>query len=1087
MGLVNARFQTSFVLLAAMLGCASIVRAQVPPSRGTIPPGLAEQLLLQSAPANQPPSEWEDNEARERDAENYFASVRDAEARGSSDDNDTCHYARGVTLVVHIFVNHTGGTWSGAEITDAVAKADAAKINYLTYAPYASNQRFDPIGGYVFYNPTVNFLISDSGMTDSVMESVVAAIGFGDADGDGSRVDDMTHYLQGWGGGWDNVILLFEPDQSGRAWASYGQAKAALYNNSEWWVFAHEWGHLFGGCDEYAEGGTCNSGMNCGTCQSWYLTETVSNGNCELAMCGSTVDCLMKYNTTNALCDDTPREWAWVDDDNDGLGNTVRRPTVISGGNQQYANIYELYHNGWFVWNDVTQSEVVSQRWNAWAVIGLRSPATADYDLQVFTDNTHNVPLGSSAWGTGQVDFVVGDYNHNVVGNEHIQLIHYGGSTESYNLTFESGGEVLYPDGIVRPGSWGWYNTAMVWDVPLTAGETLTFTLDVPGNLDMGMALYKSNSSTFFAGRGAGHVAYADSYTLAGDESFTYTVPSDDVYGLVIWSNNSADGSFTIQVGPTPTPMNEEVAYWSAGNPSLWSFVPNAVPYWAVVGTRSDTGQDVNLRLFDDPNYQIQLDASQNYGPWEPEFIAIDYNHAPYGAEYPRVTAPGASNIYFTQWEEDPEILNGEEYPPYWYPEDVVKVWDVWMNADEFYFFRQFSGAGTLDGGIYLFDSSSGDSYRHRSEYANGSDYLPASFGGELFWHTAAASDWYGFVATSHGYTQGWYSMWFGPWLFPTDDVPVTRDEPVVWASAPTTGASWQVAAVRPSPGEQSGIWMYEDYTFADAGYRAYDAGLGVRFVVADYNHSGPIAYYTLAQRQVGYGPQDFSWEGGTETLVFEPSGTSAPDLPWETDNVAKVFDLYIDGASPGPDGQTCRITVTDDSGGLDLGVAVFASYGGEGYAASGGAIAYADNAGVGAPETVEFTVTDADWYGLVVFNQADGAGVYSISMSDGSTADVAAAVEATRNALWVASNHPFGTGAELAYSLRESGPIDLAVYDVQGRRIRALVGGASDAGTTVVPWDGRDDLGRSTAPGIYFARLEAGAVRRSVKLVKTE
>ena len=1070
-----------------MAASASTGRTQTGPFRGTVPPAVYEQVLAGDSSLPAPTDAWEDNEKRLQDAEIQARLRQEGEARGTSDDNDTCHYARGVTLIVHIFVNHTGGTWSTAEMDMAGARADAAKNNYGAFATFASNQRFDPTGTYVFYNPTVNYNIPDSGMDATRMEDAVAAIGFGDADGDGSRIDEMTHYLQGWGGGWDNVILVFEADQTGRAWASYGHAKTALYTNSAWPVWAHEMGHLFGACDEYAEGGTCNSGVNCGTCQSWYLTETVSNGNCELAACGSTVDCLMKYNTTNALCADTPREWAWVDDDADGLGNVVRRPTAIVGGVQQYVNIYELYHNGWFLWNNTDHSQVVSQRWPSWGVVGLRSPSAADYDLQVFTDNTHNVSLGSSAWGTGNVDFVVGDYNHNNIGNEHIQLIHYSGSLDSYNLTFESGNEVLYPDGLVRGGGWGWYNTAVAWDVPLHAGEELTFTLDVPGNLDMGMALYKSNSSTFYASRGSSHVLYADGGALGGDETFTYTVPEDDVYGLVVWSNNSADGNFSIQIGPTPITMTEEYVYWGAGNPTLYNFTPTAGPYWAVAGTRGDSGIDTGIRLYDDANYQSLLDASEQYGVWEPEFVAIDYNHAPWGTEYPRVSQLGAPNIYFTQWEQDADILYGAEYPPYWYRENVVKVWDVSMSAGESYFFRQFSSAGTLDGGIYLFDSSNGDNHKRRSQWSNASDYLPPGSGGEWFWHNAATTDWYGLVATSHGYTQGYYSMWFGPWLYPADEAPVTRNEPVIWASGPTIGNDWQVAAVRPSPGESSAIWLYEDFTFADAGFRAYDAGAGVRFVVADYNHVSPPAYYTLAQRQTGFGEQDLSWEGGTEAIVFSPSGVEAASLPWEARNVAKVFDLYIDGATPGPEGQTCRLEITDDTGTLDLGVAIFASYGGEGYAGSAGALVSANAGGIGASETIEFTVTDADWYGLVVFNQEDSEGTYSIRMMDPVSADVAQEAGPLATGLRVQSGNPFARETRLSLSLAQSGSVSLKVYDILGRQIRELIDEVLPAGTREIAWDGEDVDGRAVSPGIYFARMQAGSTEHRIKLVKTE
>lgn len=1080
---------SSIVLTASILtGCAFLApatsAAPLTPMQGTVSPEAVERVLVETSPASFFQTDWEDNAKREEDAETFAREQERQQSRGTSDDNDTCHYARGLTLILHVFINHNSGTWTEAERNAAAAKAEAAKLNYMTYSTAAAIQRFDPIGNYFYYNVTLNYGIGDSGCTAAVMEDAARALGFSDADGDGSVIDEMTHYLQGWGGGWDNVIVAFEPDVTGRAWASYGHAKTALYTDTTWDVWAHEWGHIFGACDEYAESGSCNGGINCGACQSTYLTETVNNGNCELMSCGTTVDCLMKYNTTDAYCSDTPRHFGWADDDGDGLGNTVRRPTVIQGGVQQYVNIYELYHNGWFIWNDVTHSEVVSQRWSSWAVIGLRSPATADYDLQIYADNTHDIPLGGSAWGTGQVDFVVGDYNHNNIGNEHIQVTRWSGSTENYNLTFESGGEVLYPDGIIRPGSWGWFNTAKIWDVPLYAGETIDFYLDAIGNIDFGMALYKSNSGTFFAGRGSSQVVYVDSHGLGGDETFTYTVPADDVYGLVIWSNNSADASFTIQIGPYPTSMAEEVVYSEYSNPSLWSYTPNAFQFWSVVGTRSDTGQNLSLRLYDDPNYQVLLEDSFEHVASQPEWVVVDYNHAPFGPEWARVSAPGSPAWYFTQWEGDADVLYGAEYPPYWGASNVVKVWDAWMEAGTQYFFRQFS-SGALDGGLYLYNSSNGDYHKSRSEFTNFSDLLPPSYGGEWFWHNALDSDWYGLVATSHGYTEGFYSLWFGPWLYPVDDVPVSRFDEAVWASAPPTTNYWHVAAVRPEPGDQAAIWLYEDNTFKESGFRAYDAGAGVRFVVADYNHVTPPPYYTLAHRQSGFGALDHSWEGGTELMVFDPIGTGLSGQPWQAGHVAKVFDLYVDGDTP-PGGQRCRIRVSDDTGTMNLGVALFASYGGQGYNASTGALVYADASGVGQAETIEFLATDADWYGLVIFNQSDAAGTYSIQVFDPAVADTPEEAEPVTS-LFLESANPFTKQAELRLALAEESKVDLAIYDVRGRQVQSLVREVMPAGSRVVSWNGSDAGGRPVPPGIYFARLQAGTFERRMKLVKTE
>ncbi|MEW6755050.1 MAG: SBBP repeat-containing protein, partial [Candidatus Latescibacterota bacterium] len=61
---------------------------------------------------------------------------------------------------------------------------------------------------------------------------------------------------------------------------------------------------------------------------------------------------------------------------------------------------------------------------------------------------------------------------------------------------------------------------------------------------------------------------------------------------------------------------------------------------------------------------------------------------------------------------------------------------------------------------------------------------------------------------------------------------------------------------------------------------------------------------------------------------------------------------------------------------------------------------------------------------------------------------------------------------------------IDLAVYDILGRRLRTLRFGGLQAGWAAVVWDGRDEQGRDVASGIYLVALRrAGsqAVRTAV------
>ncbi|HEY6866620.1 MAG TPA: T9SS type A sorting domain-containing protein [Candidatus Eisenbacteria bacterium] len=61
-----------------------------------------------------------------------------------------------------------------------------------------------------------------------------------------------------------------------------------------------------------------------------------------------------------------------------------------------------------------------------------------------------------------------------------------------------------------------------------------------------------------------------------------------------------------------------------------------------------------------------------------------------------------------------------------------------------------------------------------------------------------------------------------------------------------------------------------------------------------------------------------------------------------------------------------------------------------------------------------------------------------------------------------------------LAFTLPHEMVAHLALFDVNGRRVRTLVEGMTPAGEHVSSWDLRDDAGREVGAGLYLARFEA-------------
>ncbi len=76
----------------------------------------------------------------------------------------------------------------------------------------------------------------------------------------------------------------------------------------------------------------------------------------------------------------------------------------------------------------------------------------------------------------------------------------------------------------------------------------------------------------------------------------------------------------------------------------------------------------------------------------------------------------------------------------------------------------------------------------------------------------------------------------------------------------------------------------------------------------------------------------------------------------------------------------------------------------------------------------------------------------------------------------WLGANtpNPVNPWTTIRFSLREAGPVRLAIYDVQGREVQRLVSGVMNAGEHAVEWNGAGG-GPPLPSGVYFYRLTAG------------
>ena len=86
---------------------------------------------------------------------------------------------------------------------------------------------------------------------------------------------------------------------------------------------------------------------------------------------------------------------------------------------------------------------------------------------------------------------------------------------------------------------------------------------------------------------------------------------------------------------------------------------------------------------------------------------------------------------------------------------------------------------------------------------------------------------------------------------------------------------------------------------------------------------------------------------------------------------------------------------------------------------------------------------------------------------------------------LLLSAPNPFDNQTTIQFELARPVKVDLCVYDIGGRLVRALAQGTHTAGRHAITWDSRDAAGQSAPVGVYFVRLAAGEQRETRRLIR--
>jgi hypothetical protein len=79
---------------------------------------------------------------------------------------------------------------------------------------------------------------------------------------------------------------------------------------------------------------------------------------------------------------------------------------------------------------------------------------------------------------------------------------------------------------------------------------------------------------------------------------------------------------------------------------------------------------------------------------------------------------------------------------------------------------------------------------------------------------------------------------------------------------------------------------------------------------------------------------------------------------------------------------------------------------------------------------------------------------------------------------------NPFNPETTISFSLNEAGPVELAIYNIKGQKIKTLVNETLPAQNYNIVWNGRDDNNQQVSSGVYFYRMHTPTYTSTRKMI---
>ena len=217
------------------------------------------------------------------------------------------------------------------------------------------------------------------------------------------------------------------------------------------------------------------------------------------------------------------------------------------------------------------------------------------------------------------------------------------------------------------------------------------------------------------------------------------------------------------------------------------------------------------------------------------------------------------------------------------------------------------------------------------------------------------------------------------------------------------------------------------------------------------------------------------------DSLVVTPTGT----LDFGTQDPGAFADLPVNVFNQGFDGLQARLSL--DAAGIAGGAGRFSLAGGFTpvlVADHGQPFAvHLDDAGATPDSTYEATLTFSSSDEPLPGAQPAGDLVVTLRATR-SVTGVPGGGPPAALAFYPPRPNPSRGSCRFAFDLPRRAPVELAIFDLGGRRVTSLVSGVREAGRYQPTWNAGDASGGRVPAGLYFARFSTPGLQRTARLV---